>query len=228
VKEANWYTCDDYRAMLEYLQRRKRHRPSRRKLCLFACACARRVWHLFPDESCRRAIKLAEDYVDGIGAVGELTRMLEEVKGIGAFAKGRVATATVHWAAAILVDPKLRYPEYAARQAAHYAEQALRDERWLRGCRVEGSKTGAVERVWLCDLLGDPFKPRAVDPSCLMLSVTSVARAVYDGRRFEDMPVLADALEEAGCTNADILRHCRGPGPHVRGCWALDLILGKS
>jgi hypothetical protein len=55
-----------------------------------------------------------------------------------------------------------------------------------------------------------------------------LACAIYDDRAFEQLPILADALEEAGCDNADILAHCRGPGPHVRGCWLVDLLLGKS
>jgi hypothetical protein len=59
-------------------------------------------------------------------------------------------------------------------------------------------------------------------------TILKVAQAIYDDRRFEDMPILADALEEAGCTNEGILSHCRGSGEHVRGCWVVDLILGKS
>jgi hypothetical protein len=55
-----------------------------------------------------------------------------------------------------------------------------------------------------------------------------VAKAIYQSRAFQDMPILADALEDAGCDNADILAHCRRPGPHVRGCWVVDLILGKE
>jgi hypothetical protein len=51
---------------------------------------------------------------------------------------------------------------------------------------------------------------------------------IYDDRRFQDLPILVDALEEAGCANVDILGHCRGPGPHARGCWVVDLILGKE
>jgi hypothetical protein len=58
--------------------------------------------------------------------------------------------------------------------------------------------------------------------------VLGVARAIYDERAFERMPILADALEDTGCDNADILEHCRQPGEHVRGCWVVDFILGKS
>ncbi len=58
--------------------------------------------------------------------------------------------------------------------------------------------------------------------------VPKIAGTIYDERSFHDMPILADALEEAGCANTDILGHCRGDGPHVRGCWVVDLILGKQ
>jgi hypothetical protein len=58
--------------------------------------------------------------------------------------------------------------------------------------------------------------------------VPKLAQAIYDDRVFDRLPILADALEEAGCTNADILNHCRQPGEHVRGCWVVDLLLGKS
>ena len=78
------------------------------------------------------------------------------------------------------------------------------------------------------DLFGNPFRPVPLDASWLTAIVVSLAESVYAGRSFEGMPILGDALEEAGCTNADILGHCRGPGPHVRGCWVVDLLLGKE
>jgi hypothetical protein len=81
------------------------------------------------------------------------------------------------------------------------------------------------------DIFGNPFRPVAIDPGWLAWSdgtVRKLAQATYDDRRFDLLPILADALEEAGCTDADILAHCRGPGPHVRGCWVVDLLLGKA
>jgi hypothetical protein len=83
-----------------------------------------------------------------------------------------------------------------------------------------------------CDLfrevLGDPLRPISVHSSWLSSTIVALAQAIYDDRAFKRLPVLADALEEAGCTDAEILRHCRGPGPHVRGCWVVDLVLGKE
>ena len=83
----------------------------------------------------------------------------------------------------------------------------------------------------LRDIFGNPFRPVAVDPAWLVWHdgiIGKLAQRIYDERAFADLPILADALEEAGCTNAELLAHCRHPGPHARGCWAVDLLLGKT
>lgn len=78
------------------------------------------------------------------------------------------------------------------------------------------------------DIFGNPFRPVSFDPTWRTTTSVAIAKAMYDSRDFAAMPVLADALEDAGCTHADILDHCRGAGPHVRGCWVVDLVLGKE
>jgi hypothetical protein len=83
----------------------------------------------------------------------------------------------------------------------------------------------------LRELVGNPFRPVSVDPSWLVWhdgTILKVTQGIYDDRAFDRLPILADALEDAGCDNADVLAHCRGPGPHVRGCWVVDLLLGKE
>jgi hypothetical protein len=83
----------------------------------------------------------------------------------------------------------------------------------------------------LRDLFGNPFRPLNLDPSWLSWrdgTIPKLAEAIYDERAFDRLPILADALEDAGCTNEDILTHCRQPGEHVRGCWVVDLLLGKA
>lgn len=83
----------------------------------------------------------------------------------------------------------------------------------------------------LRDIAGNPFRPITVNRDWLTWNdrtVPKLAQTIYDDRRFDLLPILADALEEAGCGDADILAHCRGPGPHVRGCWVVDLLLGKT
>ncbi|OGZ69933.1 MAG: hypothetical protein A3F47_01340 [Candidatus Staskawiczbacteria bacterium RIFCSPHIGHO2_12_FULL_38_11] len=84
----------------------------------------------------------------------------------------------------------------------------------------------------LRDIFGNPFQPPpAINPVWFRWSdgaIIKIARVIYDEHGFDRLPILADALEDAGCTDAAILEHLRGPGPHVRGCWALDLLLGKE
>ncbi len=81
---------------------------------------------------------------------------------------------------------------------------------------------------WLHDIFGNPFRPITIDPRWQTETVVALATGIYTERAFDRMPILADALEEVGCDHADILAHCRGDGAHVRGCWVVDLLLGKS
>jgi hypothetical protein len=80
----------------------------------------------------------------------------------------------------------------------------------------------------LRDIFGNPFRPVTFDPNWRTTTAIQLAQQMYDSRDFSAMPILADALQDAGCDHADILDHCRGPSPHVRGCWVVDLVLGKS
>jgi hypothetical protein len=77
-------------------------------------------------------------------------------------------------------------------------------------------------------IIGNPFRPVACDPSWRTPTAAALADAIYTDQAFDRLPILADALEEAGCDHPDVLAHCRGPGPHARGCWVVDMILGKS
>ena len=97
--------------------------------------------------------------------------------------------------------------------------------------RIRGNPQFDSWRRVVRDIFGNPFRPAAVDPAWLRWNdgtAVAIAQKMYDDRDFTSMPVLADALEEAGCTNADILEHCRRPGEHVRGCWVVDLLLRKE
>src|SRR5262249_42219255 len=99
-----------------------------------------------------------------------------------------------------------------------------------KGRVIEFSKPTAdrVQLTFLRDIVGDPFHPVTFKLAWRTSNVTALGQSIYDDRAFDRLPILADALEDAGCDNADILNHCRQPGVHVRGCWALDLILGKE
>lgn len=78
------------------------------------------------------------------------------------------------------------------------------------------------------DIFGNPFRPVELDPRWITSTVFDISQAIYQERAFDKMPILADALMDAGCDSEEILNHCRGDGPHVRGCWVVDLLLGKE
>jgi hypothetical protein len=94
----------------------------------------------------------------------------------------------------------------------------------------DAQRLGAAHDFIRC-IAGNPFHPVAVDPVWLAWkggTVAELAQGIYEDRAFDRLPILADALEDAGCSDTAILDHCRGPGPHARGCWVVDLLLGKS
>ena len=80
----------------------------------------------------------------------------------------------------------------------------------------------------LHEVVGNPFAPSRFDPAWRSDTAVLLARGMYESRDFGAMPILADALQDAGCDEDEVLDHCRGPGPHVRGCWVVDLVLGKA
>jgi hypothetical protein len=223
MTEAEWLACDDPKPMLEFL----RGKASDRKLRLFACACCRRIWHFLADES-RGWVDMAEQYADGrvkqqefnIAAVAAEGAARSGYKSFAAADARSAAFATVDSidAASADVASTLGANVVARSHASTLGANAWKDER-------------LIHAQLLRDIFRNPFRPVAVNPGWLAWNdgtVPKVAQAIYDERAFDRMPVLADALEDAGCTEQAILDHCRQPGDHVRGCWVVDLLLGKE
>jgi hypothetical protein len=99
-----------------------------------------------------------------------------------------------------------------------------------QACRDVNQRERHVQADLVREIFGNPFRPAAIDPGWLRWNdgtVPRLARVIYEERDFETLPVLADALEDAGCTEVALLQHCRSGAAHVRGCWAVDAILGK-
>jgi hypothetical protein len=106
----------------------------------------------------------------------------------------------------------------------HLSGAVLEAMRSLLGVASERSALVGIIR----DIFGNPFGPVAFDPRWRTADVLGLASGIYEDRAFDRLPLLADALMDAGCDSDDILSHCRGEGPHVRGCWVVDLVLGKE
>jgi hypothetical protein len=162
-----------------------------------------------PDAASRKAVEVAEQFADGL---------------VGLKALGSANRAANRVLQRVEIDDT---PTPAVRAAAAADCASLKAPAWVAWVTRETGEKEAHAGL-LRDLFGNPFRPVSVDAGRLTPSVVMLASAIYDDRAFDRLPILADALEEAGCQNDEILAHCRQAGEHVRGCWPVDLILGKE
>jgi hypothetical protein len=232
MQEAEWLANGEGAwEMIEALK--KLGRADARKLRLYACAWARWMWEGLGHKTHKHTVELAEDFADGLIAYEELAEacdvaveyreLYETTYDQESICPGRVAFATADQDAA-----------YAASDAAYHARNVFAR---LPHAPVLVPQRGEEERL-MREIFGNPFRPASIDPAWLTPaggSVAKLARAAYHERALPAgtldparLAVLADALEEEGCKDKEILAHLRGPGPHVRGCWVVDLILEES
>jgi hypothetical protein len=210
-------------------------RISPRKSLLFGLACCRRVQAWMRDDRSRRVPDTAERMIEGGGdyLVERAVRSnaedaIEEATFRADSAADDAALAAAESALALFDSSARDGARTAAAQAASVAFHAAT----VAGQIAAAAR--AAEQTVQADLLRDIVHPfENVRPADALLAwngsaLPRLAQAIYDERAFDRLPILADALEDAGCTDPAILDHCRGPGPHVRGCWVVDLILGKE
>jgi hypothetical protein len=226
VTESDWHEAAYPMNMFRFLG----ESASDRKKDLLVAACFRRIWHLLKTERGWRAVEVLEQFVEGNATAEQLAAAKEDA-----------------WESTMEIpNPEgNRLPEVEALGAI-----ALHESRadMIRGAEEAtawvkvgtGEAIREPERKSQCalvrEIFGNPFRPVSVEPSWLTPSVLALAQTAYEQRALpsghldaDRMAVLADALEDAGCDNPDILSHCRQPdGIHYRGCWVLDLILGRQ
>jgi hypothetical protein len=213
MTEDEWQTCAEPEMMLAHLRRRERQ-PSARKFRLFCIACCRHSVAVMRYARNRHCLAVAERCAEGLAGDDERR---EVRRPLGAYAAAINAAG----------DDPMREASLVASDVAFYAAIAAEA---LGGEREPARR---AEAAALCDLLrdvvGNPYREPRLDPAWLAGGVAvRLAEGIYEERAFDRVPVLADALEEAGCADEAILSHLRSPGPHVRGCWAVDLVLGKQ
>jgi len=223
MTEAEWLECGDPDETLFQLA----NRVNDRKLRCFVSACCRRIWYLFTNKVARKAVEALEQYADGLTTREELERCHKAVNALyeGAL-KGRYKFRTSLNVFAVATFASIGEFDFKdVLEVAAQTRYAVMD-----GGDVEVER--AAQAALLRDICANPYRslPKLEGRWLIWTSGTigKLACAIYDERAFDQLPILADALEEAGCTNADILNHCRQPGEHVRGCWVIDLLLGKS
>jgi hypothetical protein len=248
MTEAEWLACTDPQPMLEFLRRK----ASDRKVRLFAVACCRRVWSSLEHEEFRDAVRKAELFADGLADRSEMLQASE--KALPIFVKlhdGKDNGPGAALAASRFPSPPKSFLQRIAdalddpwwedemdkgdplAPALVTARRAARAAAYLRGERnvLDAPATFAEHREQThlvhC-LFGNPFRPRPACGAWLTREVKALADGIYAERTFDRMPLLADVLEASGCTNADLIEHCRSGRQHARGCWVVDLVLGME
>ncbi|AMV28503.1 hypothetical protein VT84_29125 [Gemmata sp. SH-PL17] len=257
MTEADWVRGTSPRQLLALLDSRTGNRKRR----LFACACCRRHWHWVEDTHAATAVEVAELYADGLTTdkkleaarkeaattVGDLYTDYRQHNGLEPYIAHVHASACVE--AAKIPRPD-QPPDSFATSAANYAAQAYLHEmiKSIHALDDEGHEykadEAAAQAALVREIFGNPFRPIVFNPVWRTSDVMLLADGIYTDRAFDRMPILADALQDAGCNNDDLLGHLRDPAlvprehadsasdpppvSHVLGCWALDLVLGKE
>jgi hypothetical protein len=229
MTEAEWLACTSPHEMLAVL----RSNASNRKLRLFALACIRSVLHRLWLDEYRNAVEVAERYVEGqaneeeylaakalfpgeehwVGVIHSFIPRHHQCEALFNSDAWEAADAIV---GPVLADSRSDY------HAQHRDDPGFD---FVRDCVNHDRHVVASQASLMRDIFGTlPFRPVTLDHAWVTSTVNQLAEAIYQERAFDRMPILADA----GCTDAEILNHCRGAGVHALGCWVVDLLLGKE
>jgi hypothetical protein len=238
MTESEWIESDIPEQMLQWIVARK---PTSRKLRLLASACVRWVYCQEGDAHPLELVTVSERCADGEATLEEMRGLLTLLRVVeadtDAFSAAWAATNAVH---AALEEKAKTAATQAIVFASLYSRYRALEQAGLFGRQIrsaEGLECSALAAV-VREILGNPFRVPALDPAWLPWedqTIPRLANFIYTERLLPEghldptrLAILADALEDAGCTDPDILEHMRSPGPHVRGCWAVDLLLGKQ
>jgi hypothetical protein len=215
MTDAEWLACSDPKPMLEFLN----GKASDRKLRMFAISCYRSVRDQFRIKLGDSAVEVAEQFAEGLLTAEKMAAARDAIPGAPEMypTKGNPAYDLPYLIC--VTDMQL-----SAELIANIASKAF-----TYPSKVAQDRIRLAEMQRQCEFLRDifSFHPITLSPSWLTSTVVSLANQMYDTRDFSAMPILADALMDASCDNETILTHCRGLGPHTRGCWVIDLILSK-
>jgi hypothetical protein len=249
MTEQEWLTCSEPGPMVHHLRDHgamyrtrwqgwvaARHwRTSERKLRLFACACCRRVAARMAGPEALAVIEAAEAHADGRCDLAAVERALAVVDRAEQ-ARARVLEAR---SGPPMENSRCAFAALSCLAAAdlervvtvvHFASLAL--QRSVIHTTDKGSFEGPAQACLLREIVGNPFVPPRIDPAWLSWNegiVEHMARTIHQDRAYQDMPILADALADAGCRDETILGHCRDEGTvHAMGCWVLDLLTGRE
>jgi len=231
MTEAEWLAATDPKPMISFLRNR---RLSDRKWRLFAVGCCRQILNQSVDLRLQGVVEVSERYADKMATKSELSAALKRVQRV----RSRFEKAHVTNGQQIerMIEPGNAPPLVVATlnilgavETAAY--QGIDGVMCVPSFARRAIKVLGAELKDQVKLLRDifPFRPLSFDPSWRTSTVSALAQTMYDFRDFSAMPILADALQDAGCDNEEMLAHCRDPKPvHVRGCWVVDAVLQRQ
>jgi hypothetical protein len=241
MTEAEWLTCQDAREMLG----RCPHGFSPRKMRLFTVACCRCSRQLLLNADLRAAVDLAEQFADGNASEQEMAAAYRRADTYAVMSHDGEAEREIHrWCEAVAVLIATRTGNTDGGDAVWHINRATNrrsiDRKMAELLRdIVGNPYRAMSLVrphpeWLTPKVLEAipawpeFDERWFNPAWLTSDVLALARGIYAEKAFDRMPILADALQDAGCDNEQVLNHCRyAKQVHVRGCWVVDLLLEK-
>jgi hypothetical protein len=243
MNEKKWLACREPSSLIQRIEARPRKEQYRlfwRKLVLFAINCCRHIDHLLVDQRCRNALAICERSLEGDASAKEGDRAFDDVTAAEAEGWEGMTAGQLQALSAVTITVWFTFnwdqnqdivadvrgvAEETARAVTNAARPRGDDESYMRANPTESSFQAELFR----EIFGNPFRSVSFDPSWRTSDVLLLAQGIYAERAFDRMPILADALQDAGCDSADILGHLRdSQAIHVRGCWALDLVLGKE
>ena len=204
MTEAEWLACGDLGEL--FLALNQLSPPTKRKCRLCSVAFCLRLKASLLSEPARSALKVAASFADGLASEDDIVKAWQSAA--DPFSSGCVLRA---------VTRLQRFSDV----------EEIAEESVFNGSLDEETER-RIHIALYRDIFANPFRPITFSPEWRTDTAVALARQMYEAREFGAMPILADALQDAGCDNDDVLNHCCGPGPHVRGCWVVDLVLGKA
>jgi hypothetical protein len=241
MTEAEWLECGNPNAILR--KSRTNRCVNYRKATLCAVNLFRRQMECFPHTQVQSVADASEAFAAGVDNYRWLHQLWQEAERAARRAQKQFSTFTegwefdtYHFVADVLSTAT---PNISSDLRSERATKALHRIIRVMWRAAGDGKTGVSRRhaerreghtlaLHLRDIFGNPFRPVSFDPAWRTDTAVSLARGMYDSRELVAMPILADALQDAGCEDEQVLNHCRDANqPHVRGCWVCDLVLGK-
>lgn len=222
MTEEEWQTCTVSKDMVAFL----RNKVTLRKNRLFSAACCRRVWHLYRNPAIEAAIRVGELFADGKASEEERRAALKTIHGARAqAASGSARQSALQAAGFTCMAPSASWPLPGGSDVFSALTAGISDPVRLAAAREREERAQ-------CDLLRDLFSHLFYRGEFAARwrtrDVIGLATTIYEELAFAQLPVLGDALEEAGCEVGVILGHLRGAGVHARGCWVVDLVLERE